>query len=189
LAETIYQRLKPLNPTALDSVHLEFWPAARPDLIDDAMTRPGRFDKKIPFLIPNLLERVEIFRVNLMRKHDVAEDTVRFIDLNLLAQLTEGLTGAEIETIVDRGVTMAILGRINKGIRETVQTKHIQEAIKTFIVGERSQRYILMSLLALQSLDDTRFIPDIARGVYFDDNGKPLLKLYADISQLKQRIG
>jgi AAA+ superfamily predicted ATPase len=67
----------------------------RPDLMDAALHRPGRFDKKIPFLVPDLEERDDIFRVMTRRYLDI-EPPVSDETLTL----TEGWTGAEIEAAV-----------------------------------------------------------------------------------------
>lgn len=67
----------------------------RPDLMDAALRRPGRFDKKLPFLIPNASERTAIFQV-MARKYGVASETIPAAAL----AATDGWTGAEIEAAV-----------------------------------------------------------------------------------------
>ena len=68
----------------------------RPNLMDAALKRPGRFDKKIPFLIPDENERLDIFRV-LCKKYifSTSEDFPE-----KMVPMTEGWTGAEIEAAV-----------------------------------------------------------------------------------------
>lgn len=67
----------------------------RPDLMDAALRRPGRFDKKIPFLVPDETEREAIFKV-MLRKYDLDETDIP----DECVQKTEGWTGAEIEAAV-----------------------------------------------------------------------------------------
>ncbi len=73
------------------------WIAAsnRPDLVDAAMLRPGRFDRKVPMLPPDEAERVQILRVLARRFRVNADD----LTLEVTAAATEGWTGAELEAI------------------------------------------------------------------------------------------
>ena len=66
----------------------------RPDLMDAALRRPGRFDKKIPFLIPDAEERLAIFQVMAAKYEMAGKPSAAAIDS------TEGWTGAEIEAAV-----------------------------------------------------------------------------------------
>ncbi|HID87444.1 MAG TPA: AAA family ATPase, partial [Anaerolineae bacterium] len=74
----------------------------RPDLLDAALKRPGRFDKKIPFLIPDETEREAIFQV-MLRKYDLEADTIPARCITA----TEGWTGAEIEAAVVKALEVA----------------------------------------------------------------------------------
>lgn len=73
----------------------------RPDLLDAALKRPGRFDKKIPFLIPNAKERESIF-ITLARKYDL---TLASIPAPAIVT-TEGWTGAEIEAAIVKALEL-----------------------------------------------------------------------------------
>jgi transitional endoplasmic reticulum ATPase len=75
----------------------------RPDRVDPALLRPGRFDWQIEIPLPNKADREEIFAVHLKGK-PLSEK----IDLASLAERTEGLTGAEIEAVCREGVFDAI---------------------------------------------------------------------------------
>ena len=68
----------------------------RPDLIDPALKRAGRFDKKIPILLPDACERAEIFKI-IIDKYGFETDIEDFM---AFAEGTEDYTGAEIETVV-----------------------------------------------------------------------------------------
>ena len=75
----------------------------RPDLLDPALKRAGRFDKKIPILIPSAAERADIFKV-LMKKYRYMTDITDFTEH---AKNTPGYTGAELETILRKAYEIA----------------------------------------------------------------------------------
>lgn len=76
----------------------------RPDILDPAVTRPGRFDQLIYIPMPDLEARLSIFKANL-RKSPVAPD----VDLEMLAAATEGLSGADITEICQRAAKNAVI--------------------------------------------------------------------------------
>lgn len=84
----------------------------RPDIIDSAILRPGRLDQLIYIPLPDEASRVSILRSNL-RKSPVAKD----VDLNYLAAMTNGFSGADLTEICQRAVKMAIRENIEKEIR------------------------------------------------------------------------
>jgi len=138
------------------------WIAAsnRPDLIDDAMRRPGRFDDKIPFLMPTEAERASIFEAVLRSKARNGEKSLHQLDphqldLHQLAANSKGYSGAEIEVIINRAVRRAeIDGRVlTKG--------DLQGALSRFIHSPNESRYRLMTLLALAEVNDTTLIPNL----------------------------
>ncbi|MEM2921035.1 MAG: AAA family ATPase, partial [Candidatus Bathyarchaeia archaeon] len=75
----------------------------RPDLLDPALLRPGRFDKLIEVKMPDREARAEIFRVHLKRK-PVGED----VNVEELASRSEGLSGADISAVCNRATMFAI---------------------------------------------------------------------------------
>ena len=83
----------------------------RPDILDNAVTRPGRLDQLIYIPLPDYLSRLSIFRANL-RKSPV-EDSV---DLEQLAKATEGFSGADITEICQRAAKNAIRESIAAGV-------------------------------------------------------------------------
>ncbi|MDR3101755.1 MAG: proteasome-activating nucleotidase [Methanocalculaceae archaeon] len=80
----------------------------RPDMLDTALLRPGRFDRLIKIPVPDAEARMQIFRVH-MRKMEMA-GSLSDIDYGELVQLTDGLTGAEIEAICREAGMIAIRG-------------------------------------------------------------------------------
>ncbi len=94
----------------------------RPDILDPALLRPGRFDKLIYVPPPDIKGRYEIFKVH-TRNMPLAED----VDLWRLAELTEGYTGADIEAVCREAALMALREDINA---KNVKMKHFLEALK-----------------------------------------------------------
>ncbi|MEB3805963.1 MAG: AAA family ATPase, partial [Desulfurococcales archaeon] len=94
----------------------------RPDIIDPALLRPGRFDRLIYVPPPDKEARKQIFKVH-TRKVPLADD----VDLDKLAELTEGYTGADIEAVVREAVMIKLREKLEVG---PVEMKHFMEALK-----------------------------------------------------------
>ncbi len=92
----------------------------RPDLLDPAILRNGRFDKIILILPPNESERVEIFKIYTKRMK-ISDD----VDINQLAKITTWYTGADIKSLCREAALLAIREKENK-----VFMKHFLEAVK-----------------------------------------------------------
>jgi len=90
----------------------------RPDIVDPALLRPGRFDKLLYVPLPDLEARKEILKIHLMKK-PLAED----VDIDDLAKRTEGYTGADLAAICNTAVMLAIREHI-------IKTKDPSEAKK-----------------------------------------------------------
>jgi len=83
----------------------------RPDILDNAVTRPGRLDQLIYIPLPDFLSRVSIFNANL-RKCPVAAD----VDVEIMSKATEGFSGADLTEICQRAAKNAIRESVNFGI-------------------------------------------------------------------------
>jgi transitional endoplasmic reticulum ATPase len=94
----------------------------RPDMLDPALLRPGRFDRVVYVPPPDKAARLEIFKVH-TNKTPLAND----VNLEKLAELTEGYTGADIEAVC-REAAMAALREDRKA--KEVKSKHFEEALK-----------------------------------------------------------
>jgi transitional endoplasmic reticulum ATPase len=81
----------------------------RPDIIDPALLRPGRFDRRLYVPVPDLEARKEIFSIHLRGRPLSSE-----VDISKLAQRTEGYTGADIEEVCETAVMMAIRRYLEK---------------------------------------------------------------------------
>ncbi|MBO8463109.1 MAG: ATP-dependent zinc metalloprotease FtsH [Firmicutes bacterium] len=97
----------------------------RPETLDKALLRPGRFDRRIPVELPDLKGREQILKVHL--KAIRASDN---ININTIARATSGASGAEIANIVNE----AALRAVRQG-RRVVQQDDLEESVETVIAG------------------------------------------------------
>jgi proteasome regulatory subunit len=91
----------------------------RPDILDPALLRPGRFDRVIEFPFPDEKARLEIFRIH-SRRMNVSED----VNLNELVKITDGATGADIKSISTEAGMFAI-----RELRRKVQQVDFERAV------------------------------------------------------------
>jgi transitional endoplasmic reticulum ATPase len=133
----------------------------RPDLLDPALKRAGRFDKKIPILLPELKEREEIFEI-LIKKYGFETDIE---DFTYFAAQSENYTGAEIETVVRKAYEIA-----NEDSTEnTVLTASIlEEAIMRCRPSTKQVQH--MTMLAIEECDDQDLLPEKYRN-WVNKNG------------------
>ncbi len=105
----------------------------RPDIIDPALLRPGRFDKIIEIPMPNEAARLEIFKVH-MKRMPIAKD----VSIEQLAKATEGYTGAEIENLTREAGMNAIRANRDEVTKEDFE--NALEEIRPAIPKELSER-------------------------------------------------
>ncbi|MDK2896194.1 MAG: cell division protease FtsH [Candidatus Atribacteria bacterium] len=105
----------------------------RPDILDPALLRPGRFDRQIPVPRPDLNGREAILRVHLKGK-PLAED----VDIKVLARRTPGFVGADLANLVNE----AALYAARKG-KEAIQMEDFEEAIDKVIAGPERRHMIV----------------------------------------------
>jgi len=98
----------------------------RPDILDEALLRPGRFDRIIKIPLPNLEARIEIFKIH-THPMNIAED----VDVEVLAAKCDGATGADIKSIC----TEAGMFTIREG-RDTVEMGDFEKAVDKVRGGE-----------------------------------------------------
>ena len=106
----------------------------RPDILDPALLRPGRFDRQVMVGSPDVKGREEILKVH-SRKKPLAED----VDLKVIARGTAGFTAADIENLMNEA---ALLTARNNGTKIKMQT--IEEAIVKTIVGLAKKSRIII---------------------------------------------
>lgn len=105
----------------------------RPDILDPALLRPGRFDRQVTVDRPDVVGRREILKV-----HTKGKPIAREVDLDILARRTPGFTGADLSNMVNEGALLA--ARRNK---KKVEMPELEEAIERVIAGpERKSKVI-----------------------------------------------
>jgi transitional endoplasmic reticulum ATPase len=118
----------------------------RVDLIDNALLRPGRFDRILEVPLPDTKGRENIFKIHTKKKP--LADGVNFVKL---VELTDGFNGAEIEGICNRAAMSAIRRYVNKGEKSVKSIKVTQEdfenAIEKILPGKIKQRQTMPSQL------------------------------------------
>ena len=105
----------------------------RPESLDPALTRPGRFDRRVPVELPDLKGREEILKVH-AKKIKVAED----VDFNKVARMASGASGAELANIVKE----AALRAVRNGRRFATQAD-LEESIEVVIAGYQKKNAIM----------------------------------------------
>ncbi|CDZ75612.1 ATP-dependent zinc metalloprotease FtsH [Peptoniphilus sp. ING2-D1G] len=105
----------------------------RPEVLDPALLRPGRFDRQVRVELPDLKGREAILQVHL-KKIKMKED----IDVNLIARMTAGASGAQLANIVNEAALRAVrMGQSH------VTTQDLSEAVETIIAGAEKKNAIL----------------------------------------------
>ncbi len=97
----------------------------RPETLDKALLRPGRFDRRIPVELPDLQGREAILRVH-AAKIKISEN----VDFNAIARATSGASGAELANIVNEAALLAV-----KSKRQEVIQQDLEESVETVIAG------------------------------------------------------
>lgn len=105
----------------------------RPESLDPALTRPGRFDRRVPVELPDLLGREEILKV-----HAKKIKTVPGIDYNHIAKMASGASGAELANIVNEAALRAV-----RDGRSAVNQADLEESIEVVIAGYQKKNAIL----------------------------------------------
>ena len=105
----------------------------RPESLDPALTRPGRFDRRVPVELPDLLGREAILKVH-AKKIKIAED----VDFNKIARMASGASGAELANIVNEAALCAV-----RHHRKAVTQFDLQEAVDTILAGAQKKNKIL----------------------------------------------
>ena len=105
----------------------------RPESLDPALTRPGRFDRRVPVELPDLNGREEILKVH-ARKIKVAED----VDFGKIARMASGASGAELANIVNEAALRAV-----RDGRRFANQADLEESIEVVIAGYQKKNAIM----------------------------------------------
>lgn len=105
----------------------------RPESLDPALTRPGRFDRRVPVELPDLAGREAILRVH-ARKIKVGED----VDFHTIARMASGASGAELANIINEAALRAV-----RNGRTIVTEADLEESIEVVIAGYQKRNAVL----------------------------------------------
>ncbi len=105
----------------------------RPESLDPALTRPGRFDRRVPVELPDLKGREEILKVH-AKKIKIAED----VDFNKVARMASGASGAELANIVNEAALRAV-----RDDRRFATQADLEESIEVVIAGYQKKNAIM----------------------------------------------
>ena len=105
----------------------------RPESLDPALTRPGRFDRRVPVELPDLKGREEILKVH-AKKIKLAND----VDFRKIARMASGASGAELANIINEAALRAV-----RNNRKTVCEADLEESIEVVIAGYQKKNAIL----------------------------------------------
>ncbi len=105
----------------------------RPESLDPALTRPGRFDRRVPVELPDLQGREAILKVH-AKKVKMADD----IDYSKIARMSSGASGAQLANIINEGALRAV----REGRNQVLQSD-LEESIETVIAGYQRKNAIL----------------------------------------------
>ena len=107
----------------------------RPESLDPALTRPGRFDRRVPVELPDLEGREAILKVH-AKKVQLSDD----VDFHTIARMASGASGAELANIVNEAALRAV-----RDNREVVTEADLEESIEVVIAGYQKKNAILSS--------------------------------------------
>ena len=105
----------------------------RPETLDPALTRPGRFDRRVPVELPDLQGRVAILQVH-ARKVRLSDD----VDLKVIARMAAGASGAELANMINEGALRAV-----RNGRKIVTQADLEESVEVVIAGYQKKNAIL----------------------------------------------
>lgn len=139
------------------------WIAATnyPNNVDEALKRPGRFDKKIPFFAPTDEEREAVFKLHLSKN----KFPLGNVNLDKLVRETDGYTQAEIEAIVVKALELA------KRAKKTQMSQDILDKALSYMLSNQNDKIKEMEDIALKECNDQEFIP-----AKYKERQKELLK-------------
>ena len=123
--QTLNQLLVEMDGFSSEETIIVLAATNRPEMLDKALLRPGRFDRQITIPVPDLKGRLEILKI-----HSEDKKLSENVNLESIAEDTAGFTGAELANILNEA---AIIATINK--HEEIENDDIEEAVKKVTVG------------------------------------------------------
>lgn len=123
--QTLNQLLVEMDGFSSEETIIVLAATNRPEMLDKALLRPGRFDRQITIPVPDLKGRLEILKIHAKNKK-ISDD----VNLESIAEDTAGFTGAELENILNEAAIVA-----TKNKHEDIENLDIEEAVKKVTVG------------------------------------------------------
>ena len=123
--QTLNQLLVEMDGFSSEETIIVLAATNRPEVLDKALLRPGRFDRQITIPVPDLKGRLEILKIH-ARDKKISDD----VNLESIAEDTAGFTGAELENILNEAAIVA-----TKNKHEDIENLDIEEAVKKVTVG------------------------------------------------------
>lgn len=123
-----------------------------PNNVDEALKRPGRFDKKIPFFAPSKAERAAVFKLKL--SEDKALPMAEDVNIDYLVENSDGYTQAEIEAVVVKARELA------KRKKKNTITQDVVELAMSYMLSNQNDKIREMEDIALKECNDQEFIPE-----------------------------
>ena len=105
----------------------------RPDILDPALLRPGRFDRQVVVPLPELADRVKILEVHAKNKQ-LAED----VDLEVLSRGTPGMSGADLANLINEAALFTV-----RADEEEIAMEHFEQARDRVIMGQKRETMVL----------------------------------------------
>lgn len=131
--QTLNQILVEMDGFETDTNVIVIAATNRPDVLDPALLRPGRFDRQVVLDLPDIRDREEILQVHSKNK-PLAKD----INLRVIAERTPGFSGADLANLINEGAILAA-----RSDRKEVSNEDLREAIEKVMLGPQRKSHIL----------------------------------------------
>lgn len=162
--QTINQLLAEMDGFSTNSSVVVIAATNRLESLDDAILRPGRFDRQVQINLPDIKERIEILKIHAKNKNISS-----MIDLNDIARRTPGFSGAQLENVLNEAAILAV--RENKNV---ISLKMIDEAVDRVIAGPAKKSRVI-------SEEERKLIA-------FHEAGHAVVGLYTPSSDIVEKI-
>lgn len=131
--QTLNQILVEMDGFETDTNVIVIAATNRPDVLDPALLRPGRFDRQVVLDLPDIKDREEILKV-----HSVNKPLAKDVNLRVIAERTPGFSGADLANLINEGAILAA-----RGDKKEVGTVELKEAIEKVMLGPQRKSHIL----------------------------------------------
>ena len=131
--QTLNQILVEMDGFATDEKVVVLAGTNRPDILDPALLRPGRFDRKVILDFPSISDREEILQI-----HALGKPLAKEVDLKIIAQRTPGFSGADLANLINEAAILAA----RKNQKEIYQS-NLTEAIEKVMLGPERKSHVL----------------------------------------------